>query len=108
MCKGQSHKMPLLIVGCALMGLNRLQLFKQDWPEIYLLQNTTANPTQQILQKYSNAFQEGLSALTGFKANIIVDPSAPPKYCKPRSVPYFLRDRIPSEEKCSGGFLSWQ
>ena len=53
-----------------------------DWQEIYLLQNITVNPAQQILQKYSNVFQEGLGTLTGFKANIIVDPSAPPKYCK--------------------------
>ena len=84
--------MPLILVrdsGHTLMGCNWLQVFKLDWQEIYLLQNTTINPIQQILQKYSNVFQKGLGTPTGFKANIIVDPSAPPKYCKPRSVPYF-------------------
>ena len=83
--------------GRTLMGRNWLQFFKLDWQEIYLLQNTTVNPTQQILQKYSNVFKEGLGTFTGFKANIIVDPSAPPKYCKPRSVPYFLRDKVKKE-----------
>ena len=79
------------------MGRNWLQLFKLDWQEIYLLQNTTVNPAQQILQKYSNVFQEGLGTLSGFKASIIVDHSAPPKYCKPRSVPYFLQDKVEKE-----------
>ena len=54
-CKGQSHQMPLIIVrgsGRTLMGRNWLQLFKLDWQEIYLLQNTTVNLTQQIVQKY--------------------------------------------------------
>ena len=72
------------------MGRNWLQLFKLDWQEIFLLQSNSVSPIQQILQKHSNVFQEGLDTLTGFKAKIIVDPSATPKYCKPRSVPYFL------------------
>ena len=91
--KGQSHKVPLIIVkgsGLTLMGRNWLQLFKLDWQEIFLLQSNSVSPIQQILQKHSNVFQEGLDTLTGFKAKIIVDPSATPKYCKPRSVPYFL------------------
>ena len=98
--KGQSHKVPLIVVkgsGLTLMGRNWLQLFKLDWQEIFLLQSTSASPIQQILQKHSSVFQEGIGTLTGFKAKIIVDPSAPPKYCKPRSVPYFLRDKVEKE-----------
>ena len=44
--KGQSHQVPLIIVrgsGHTLMGHNWLKLFKLDWQEIYLLQNTTVN-----------------------------------------------------------------
>ena len=98
--KGQSHKVPLIVVkgsGLTLMGRNWLQLFKLDWQEIFLLQSNSLSPIQQILQKHSNVFQEGLGTLTGFKAKIIVDPSATPKYCKPRSVPYFLRDKVEKE-----------
>ena len=73
-------------------------IFKLDWQEIFLLQSNSASPIQHILQKHSNIFQEGLGTLAGFKAKIIVDPSAIPKYCKLRSVPYFFarqtRERI--------------
>ena len=68
--KGQSHKVPLIVVkgsGLTLMGRNWLQLFKLDWQEIFLLQSNSLSPIQQILQKHSNVFQEGLGTLTGFK-----------------------------------------
>ena len=42
-------------------------------------------------------FQEGLSTLSGFKGKIIVDPSAQPKYCKARTVLYFLHDEVEKE-----------
>ena len=64
------------------MGCNWLQLFNLDWQEIFVLQTSVASPVQQILQKHPNVFQEGLGTLTGFKAKIIVDPAAQPKYCK--------------------------
>ena len=38
-----------------------------------------------------------LTQVTGFKAKIIVDPAAPPKYCKARTVLHFLRDNIETE-----------
>ena len=94
--KGQSHKVPLIVVkgsGHTLMGRNWLQLFKLDWQEIFLLQSNSVSPIQQILQKHSDVFQEGLGTLTGFKANNIVDPSATLKYCKPHSVPYFCETK---------------
>ena len=83
--------------GLTLMGRNWLQLFKLDWQEIFLLHNNSVSPVENILQKHSSVFQEGLGTLTGFKAKIIVEPSAQPKYCKSRSVPYFLRDKVEKE-----------
>ena len=87
--KTQCHKVTLIVVkgsGLTLMGRNWLQ-------SIFVLQTSVASPVQQILQKRPNVFQEGLGTLTGFKTKIIVDPAAQPKYCKARTVPYFLRDK---------------
>ena len=98
--KTQHHKVPLIVVkgsGLTLMGRNWLQVFNLDWQEIFVLQSTEHSPVQPIVQKYPNVFQEGLGTLTGFKAKIIVDPAAPPKYCKARTVPYFLWDKIETE-----------
>ena len=98
--KSQSVTVPLIVVkgsGLTLMGRNWLQLIKLDWQEIFLLQNNPVSPIQNLLQKHSGVFQEGLGTLTGFKAKIQVDPSAQPKYCKSRSVPYFLREKVEKE-----------
>ena len=57
--KGQSHKVPLIVVkgsGLTLMGHNWLQLFKLDWQEIFLLQSNSVSLIKQILQKHSNVF----------------------------------------------------
>jgi len=63
----------------------------------FLLQNSPVSPVKQILQKHPDVFQEGLGTLSGFKAKIIVDPLAQPKYCKACTVPYFLRDKVEKE-----------
>ena len=71
--KSQSVTVPLIVVkgsGLTLMGHNWLQLITLDWQEIFLLQNNPVSPIQNVLQKHSGVFQEGLGTLTGFKAKI--------------------------------------
>ena len=75
--KSQSVTVPLIVVKCSgltLMGCNWLELIKLDWQEILLLQNDPVSPIQNLLQKHSDVFQEGLGTLTDFKAKIRVDP----------------------------------
>ena len=98
--KSQYHKVTLIVVkgsGITLLGHNWLHVFNLDWQKIFVLQSSVDNPAQQILQKHPNVFQEGLGTLTDFKAKIIVDPAAQPKYCKARTVPCFLRDKVEIE-----------
>lgn len=35
--------------------------------------------------------------MTGYQAKILVEPGAPPKYCKSRSVPYFYLEKVNKE-----------
>ena len=72
------------------MGCNWLQVLSLNWQEFFCL-HSASNSTHSLhsaLEKHPDVFREGLGTLKGFEANILVDPSAPPKYCKPRSVPY--------------------
>ena len=69
-------------------------MLKLDWQEIFLVHDDSL---PLVLQKHSKVFEEGLGTLTGFQAKIVVDPSAQPKFCKARTVPYFLRDRVEKE-----------
>ena len=42
-------------------------------------------------------FQEGLGELRDFRAKILVDPDAQPRFCKARQVPYALREKVEQE-----------
>ena len=42
-------------------------------------------------------FQEGLGTLRGYSANIHVDPSAMPKFCKPCGIPYAYKLKVKEE-----------
>ena len=95
--KEQSACVPLLVVkhsGPSLLGRNWLQKFKLDWREIHSIQ---LSPTDALLEKYHEVFQETLGTLQNFKAHIYVDPAARPKYCKARSIPYAIKTKVEEE-----------
>ena len=93
----QVAKLTLIVVngaGSSLFGRNWLQVITLDWHSI----NTVANgEVQTILEKHSKVFSGGLGTLEGFKVKISIDPKARPKFCKARSVPYSLREKVEEE-----------
>ena len=95
--KEQSATLPLLVVkhsGPTLLGRNWLQQFKLDWREIHTIQ---INPLEALLEKYNAVFKNTLGTLKDFKAHIHVDPSAKPKYCKARTIPYAVKTKVEEE-----------
>ena len=51
----------------------------------------------EILAQHKEVFQEGLEALRDYSAKIHVDPSARPKFCKPRGIPYAYKLKVKEE-----------
>ena len=47
-----------------------------------------------ILEKYKGVFDNSLGHVKGYKAKILVDSNAIPKYMKARSIPYYYREKI--------------
>ena len=96
--KGQTVKeMPLIVVrgsGPSLMGRNWLIKLTLDWHEIHCM---LSQSLQAVLDAHQAVFQEGLGKMKGFKAKLHVDPTANPRYFRPRSIPYALRDRVEEE-----------
>ena len=92
--KGQKITLPLVIVrgvGPSLLGRNWLQNMQFNWQEIFWSSNATL---EKVLEKYNSVFSDGLGTVKGFKARIHVDPQAPPKFSKARSVPYFYSKKV--------------
>lgn len=94
---GQEAKLPLLIVkgdGPPLMGRDWLSVIRINWHEIHLISSTGLEDT---LRRHTDVFRDGLGTFVGCKAKIEVDPSARPRYCKARTLPYAMRSRVEAE-----------
>jgi hypothetical protein len=50
-----------------------------------------------VLQKHKAVFESGLVTLKGFEAKISIYPDATPRFCKARSVPYSMREKVEIE-----------
>ena len=112
--------------GPSLFGRNWLTHIRLEWQEISYLPGDAVQPVpgdavqpvpgdavqpvpgdavqpvpgdavQPVLDKYPSVFQEGLGKLQGFKAKIHVDPNAEPRFFRPRSMPYAVRDKVEKE-----------
>ena len=96
--KGQTFKeMPLIVVkgsGPSLMGRNWLREVTLDWHEIHCM---VSQSLQVVLNAHQAVFQEGLGKMEGFKVKLHVEPTAKPRYFRPRAIPYALRDKVEEE-----------
>lgn len=93
----QEISLPLLVVtgsGPSLLGRNWLEKIRLNWHEIFWTYNTSLN---ELLERYRSVFGSDLGAAKGFKAKIIVEPNATPKFLRARSIPYFYREKVEIE-----------
>ena len=90
----QIGNLPLLVVegrGPSLFGRNWLKEITLNWKFIHQIAN---NELEVLLSKYKDVFREELGTLKGFQAHIELVPNASPRFCKARTVPYALRDKV--------------
>ena len=59
--------------------------------------NAVSANANSMEQEFPDLFSEGLGCFKDRQFSIEVDPSVPPKYCKARSVPYTVREKIDKE-----------
>ena len=89
----QESKLPLIVVkgqGPSLFGRNWLKEIQIDWGSIHAV--TTRLDT--VLAKHQSVFKEELGTLKGIQASLEVEPNSKPRFHRPRSVPYALKDAI--------------
>ena len=80
--------------GPTLLGRGLMNALKID--KIDLSVNNISNVSNWELE-FPNLFKPGLGCLQGKEFHIEVDPTVPPKFCKARTVPYTLRNKVNSE-----------
>ena len=85
--------------GPSLLGRDRLKEIQLDWPDIFQLKASTTEDAEltRTRREFSDVFEDTRGTVKGTKATISVDPSAKPRYFKPRPVPYVLREKVSQE-----------
>ena len=94
----QEATLPLIVVqgkGPSLFGRNWMEVIRLNWSNINHV--TTNLSLNRILSKYSVVFKNELGLLKGTKAKMFVDVDATPRFFKPRSVSYYLKEKVEQE-----------
>jgi len=102
---GSKHyeNLELLVVqgeGLSLMGQDWLKVIKLDWRVIGQVSVSRGSPQSQVAllqERYEEVFADTLGTITPFQAKLSVAPDAKPKFFKPRSVPFALREQVKNE-----------
>ena len=101
----------LLVVkdsGPNLIGRDWLACIKLDWKKFAVSKNAhqdysfhvtdDKSKLEDLLKDFDALFDDStVGKLEGYKANIVIDKEATPKFCKARTVPYALKDKIDTE-----------
>ena len=95
----QTQELQLLVVagdGPSLLGRDWLSKIRLNWAELYHTQQP-ALTVQDILDKHKTVFSSELGMVRGVTVKLHVDPQARPKFYRPRSVPYAMREKVEAE-----------
>ena len=82
--------------GPSLLGRDWLSKIRLNWAELYHTQQS-ALTLQDILDKHQTVFSSELGMVREATAKLHVDPQARPKFYRPRSVPYAMREKVDVE-----------
>ena len=81
--------------GPNLMGRDWLSLFEVNLGEANLLKNDCL--LQTVLDNHRSVFNDELGCMKDMKVNLLIDSTVKPKFLKPHSVPFTLRDKVETE-----------
>ena len=98
--RSQTAQLSLLVVkgsGPSLLGVDWLEKLKLDWNKLHLVRGQTE--LQSLLEKHSAVFEDRLGCIKDIKAKFYLKPDSQPKFCRARSVPFALREKVEKELK---------
>ena len=89
--------LPLVVVksdGPTLLGRNWLAKIKLNWDKIHYMQSPQL---YDLLSQYDELFQERLAIFKDYEAKNEMDPRVTPRFCKARTVPYAMQEKVMEE-----------
>ena len=98
--KGYTGTHTLTVVqgeGSSLMGRDWLKAIRIDWASIKAVSVERPMALNNLLSEYSSVFDPGTGAMKHVKAHLCLKEGSLPKFCRPRTVPYAIRDQVGKE-----------
>eukprot|EP00731_Ephydatia_muelleri_P004560 Em0002g736a len=87
--------------GPSLLGRDWLQTFRIQWHQINALVtwHTTgyAEKVEVLVKGFPEVFNDNLGEIHPFKARLVLKEGAQPVFCRPRSVPFAIKEQIETE-----------
>ena len=84
--------------GPCLLGRDWLQHIQLDWAGIKAVYMTKGHTKlETLIQKYPKVFQSGLGTMKSFRAHLHLKEGAHPKFCRPRAVPFAIKECVGRE-----------
>lgn len=90
--------LPLIVVtgdGPTLLGRDWLRVIRLDWHSIFVVKRD--QEVEELLSEFEALFSDSVGKLKGVTATVQLKEDAKPVFCRPRSVPYAVREPIEKE-----------
>ena len=98
--EGQLKKLVLVVIagdGPSLLGRNWLNHIVLNWKKVFAVRTLLLESLNRVLQRHKSLFSEGLGTIEPYRATLYTQPGAKPQFCKPRLVPFAIRDALGNE-----------
>ena len=77
------------------MGLNWLQHIRLDWKSLGVaMVKNKPQSLSETLEQYQEVFREELGTMKDFTAKLEIKCNAKPKFCRPRSIPFAIKQLV--------------
>ena len=84
--------------GPFLLGRDWLSHIRIDWASIKAVsQGEQVVDLETLLLRYPDVFKPDLGTMTQIKAHLTLKPNAQPQFCRPRSVPFAIKEKVGKE-----------
>ena len=83
--------------GPGLLGRDWLQHIRLDWASIKDVYMTKNSKVEVLIKKYAEVFQSGLGTMKSFRTHLHLKEGSKPRFCRPRTVPFTIKDIVSKE-----------
>ena len=86
--------------GSNLIGRDWLRVIRIDWASIKALAFVKTVAVDCLVEKYPNVFAMGVGTMKNIRAQLSLREGSKPRFCRPRTVPYALKQSVGKELDC--------